>query len=122
MANAHVSLPKPFMSSNIHKQFVHFNICAGNANKCDDKTARRGRAHSMAGTQHRNEDLHHDTLLWETFQQRIIVLGEALPVFLHDLKQLLEQAMPVLDSTAKGATLAALVSACSWAHTQNDET
>ena len=27
--------------------------------------------------------------------------GEALPVFLHDLKQLLEQAMPGLDAEAK---------------------
>ena len=37
----------------------------------------------------------------ERFRQRKMVPGEALPVFLHDLKQLLEQAMPGLDSAAK---------------------
>eukprot|EP00731_Ephydatia_muelleri_P008756 Em0004g1094a len=36
-----------------------------------------------------------------TFPQRKMVLGEAQPVFLHDLKQLLEQAMSGLDSSAK---------------------
>ena len=38
----------------------------------------------------------------ERFPQRKMVLGEAQPVFLHDLlKQLLEQAMSGLDSSAK---------------------
>ena len=37
----------------------------------------------------------------ERFRQRKMVPGEALLVFLHDLKQLLEQAMPGLDSADK---------------------
>ena len=37
----------------------------------------------------------------ERFRQRKMVPGEVLSVFLHDLKQLLEQAMSGLDSTAK---------------------
>ena len=44
----------------------------------------------------------------ERFRQRKMVPGEALLVFLHDLKQLLEQAMPGLDSADK-ETLAASV-------------
>lgn len=36
----------------------------------------------------------------ENFWQRKMVPGEVLPVFLHDLKQLLEQAMPGLESNA----------------------
>ena len=37
----------------------------------------------------------------EKFRQRKMFPGEALPVFLHDIKQLLEQAMPGLDAEAK---------------------
>ena len=37
MANAHVSLPKPFASGNIHKWFVRFDVCS-DANKWDDET------------------------------------------------------------------------------------
>ena len=49
---------------------------------------------------------------WQRFCQRAVapcrvsgrekvIPGEALPMFLHDLKQLLEQAMPGTNSTAK---------------------
>ncbi|KAL5514919.1 hypothetical protein EMCRGX_G000003 [Ephydatia muelleri] len=37
----------------------------------------------------------------EQFRQRKLIPGEALSLFLHDLKQLLDQAMPKLDAGAK---------------------
>eukprot|EP00731_Ephydatia_muelleri_P029475 Em0020g1119a len=37
----------------------------------------------------------------EQFRQRKLVPGEALSLFLHDLKQLLDLAMPKLDAGAK---------------------
>ena len=64
----------------------------------------------MAGTQRRYAKAKEELLAamtstsfstLERFPQRKMVLGEAQPVFLHDLKQLLEQAMSGLDSSAK---------------------
>ena len=37
MANAHISLPKPFASGNVHEWFVRFDICS-DANKWNDET------------------------------------------------------------------------------------
>ena len=121
MANAHVSLPKPFASGNIHEWFVRFDICS-DANKWDDDTkvlklptllegealaawlelsteAKKTYAKTKKELLAAMTSTSFSTL--ERFRQRKMVPGEALPVFLHDLKQLLEQAMPGLDSTAK---------------------
>ena len=62
----------------------------------------------MAGTQRRYAKATEELLAamtstsfstLERFPQRKMVLGEAQPVFLHDLEQLLEQAMSGLDSS-----------------------
>lgn len=121
MANAHVSLPKPFASGNIHEWFVRFDIC-GDANKWDDAikavklpTLLEGEALAawleLSTEAKKTYAVTKKELMaamtptsfttLEMFRQRKMVPGEALPVFLHDLKQLLEQAMPGLDSTAK---------------------
>ena len=121
MANAHVSLPKPFTSGNIHEWFVHFDICS-DTNKWDDnkkavklptllesealavwlelsteakKTYAKTKKELLAAM----TSMSFTTL--ERFRQRKMVPGEVLSVFPHDLKQLLEQAMSGLDSTAK---------------------
>lgn len=118
---AHVSLPKPFASGNIHEWFVRFDICS-DANKWDDDTKAvklptllEGEAlaawleisteakKTYAKTKKELLTALSSTSfsILEKFRQRKMFPGEALPVFLHDLKQLLEQAMPGLDAEAK---------------------
>ena len=41
----------------------------------------------------------------EEFHQRKLHPGEALPLFIHDLKKLLDRAMPDVDATARGQPL-----------------
>ena len=41
----------------------------------------------------------------EEFHQRKLHPGEALPLFIHDLKKLLDRAMPDVDATARGQLL-----------------
>eukprot|EP00731_Ephydatia_muelleri_P027602 Em0019g475a len=54
----------------------------------------------------------------EQFRQRKLIPGEALSLFLHDLKQLLDQAMPKLDAGAKEQLVS---SGTSWHHKVTDK-
>eukprot|EP00731_Ephydatia_muelleri_P013328 Em0007g638a len=117
---AHVSLPKPFASGNVHEWFVWFDICS-DAKKWDDDTKAvklptllEGEAlaawleisteakETYAKTKKELLTALSSTSfnILEKFQRKMFP-GEALPVFLHDIKQLLEQAMPGLDAEAK---------------------
>jgi hypothetical protein len=121
MANAHISLPKPFASGNVHEWFVRFDICS-DANKWNDETKAvklptllEGEALAswleLSPEAKKTYARAKDEILaamtstsfngLERFRQRKMVPGEALPVFVHDIKQLLDQAMPGLDAKAK---------------------
>ena len=107
---AHVSLPKPFASGNVHEWFVRFDICS-DANKWDDDTKAvklptllEGEAlaawleisteakETYAKTKKELLTALSSTSfnILEKFRQRKMFPGEALPVFLHDIRQLLE--------------------------------
>eukprot|EP00731_Ephydatia_muelleri_P000732 Em0001g732a len=118
---AHVSLPKPFESGNVHEWFVRFDICSYTNKWGDDTKAVKlptlleGEAlaawleisteakETYAKTKKELLTALSSTSfnILEKFRQRKMFPGEALPVFLHDIKQLLEQAMPGLDAKAK---------------------
>ena len=120
-ASNHVSLPKPFQSGNISEWFTRFDICC-DANEWDnDKRAIKlptlleGEALAvwldLSAEEKKSYAKVKETLVSritpntfmtiEQFRQRKLIPGEALSLFLHDLKQLLDQAMPKLDAGAK---------------------
>ncbi|KAL5509977.1 hypothetical protein EMCRGX_G005432 [Ephydatia muelleri] len=120
-SSSHVSLPKPFASGNISEWFTRFDICS-NANEWDDdkkvvklpkllegvafaawldlsleerkeyKTMKEKLIARMAPS---------NFITMEEFRDRKLRPSEALSLYLHDLRQLIDRAMPKLDLALK---------------------
>ena len=114
-ASNHVSLPKPFASGNISEWFTRFDICC-DANEWDnDKRAAKlptlleGEALAvwldLSAKEKKSYAKVKETLVSRItpnmIEQRKLIPGEALSLFLHDLEQLPDQEMPKLDAGAK---------------------
>lgn len=121
MASTHVSLPKPFNTGDATEWFQRYEICS-RANSWDDEkkalklpTLLEGEA--LAVWLELTEDEQTDYAVTkrkiidaimpvrfvslEDFHKRALLPGESLSVYVHQLKQLLNQAMPDLASSAK---------------------
>eukprot|EP00731_Ephydatia_muelleri_P021832 Em0014g423a len=120
-SSTHTSLPKPFASGNVREWLTRFDICS-DANGWDEKvravklpTLLEGEALAtwldLSDDERKNYGIVKEKLTaamvstsfttLEQFHQRKLVPGEALSLFLHELKQLLDQAMPKLEARAR---------------------
>ena len=120
-SSTHTSLPKPFASGNVREWLTRFDIC-GDANGWDEKvravklpTLLEGEALAtwldLSDDERKNYGIVKEKLTaamvstsfttLEQFHHRKLVPGEALSLFLHELKQLLDQAMPKLEARAR---------------------
>eukprot|EP00731_Ephydatia_muelleri_P021178 Em0013g905a len=120
-SSTHTSLPKPFASGNVREWLTRFDICS-DANGWDEKvravklpTLLEGEALAtwldFSDDERKNYGIVKEKLTaamvstsfttLEQFHQRKLVPGEALSLFLHELKQLLDQAMPKLEARAR---------------------
>ena len=125
MAERHVSLPKPFASGDVHEWFQRFEICC-RANSWNAATQAlklpmllEGEALAvwleLSEEQQKDYTATKEKLLsammpmkfvsLDEFHRRKLRPGEALPVYLHDMKKLLAQAMPDLDKPARDQLL-----------------
>lgn len=125
MAYRHVSLPKLFASGDVAEWFMRFDIC-GRANEWDDATMALKLPTLLEGEALANwlglsandqgdykiakEKLTRKMtplvfISLEDFHRRRLRPGEALSVFVHDTKKLLDQAMPGLDGSARDQLL-----------------
>ena len=120
-SSSHVSLPKPFASGNISEWFTRFDICS-DANEWDDDkkvvklpTLLEGEAFAAWLDLSLEERKEYKTMkekliarmapsnfvTMEEFRDRKLRPGEALSLYLHDLRQLIDRAMPKLDLALK---------------------
>lgn len=121
MADRHVSVPRPFSNGDIGEWFQKFEICS-RANGWDDAqkalklpTLLEGEALAIwleMTEVHQGEiKTVKETLVskmtpvafvaLDVFHRRTLQPGEALAVYVHELKKLLEQAMPDLTADAR---------------------
>ena len=121
MAERHISLPKPFSSGDAGEWFKRYDLCC-KANGWDEAkqavklpTLLEGEA--LAVWLELSEEQQQDYeaskkeiarammpmgfVSLEEFHRRKLRPGEALSLFVHDLKKLLDQAMPDLDKKAR---------------------
>lgn len=125
MAERHVSLPKPFSNGDVNEWFKRFDICCRangwNAAAMALKlpTLLEGEAlavwlelseedqssYSKAREKIKQKMLPMEFLALNNFHRRKLRPGEALSVFVHDMKSLLDQAMPQLDAPARDQLL-----------------
>ena len=122
-AGSHFSIPKPFSSGDVVEWFQRFDLCS-DANKWEDEVkavyknanTNGGRSTgSMAGPHGRNYKKDYETAkkqlidglmpiaftLLDKFHARKLLPGEPLTVFSHDLRKLIDRAMPEIDSKAR---------------------
>ena len=120
-ADRHISVPKPFASGDATEWFQRFEICC-RANKWDDAvkavklpTLLEGEALAVWLELGEEEQSDYATAKKEIsaalmpmefvslgeFHRRKLRPGEALSVFVHDAKKLLDQAMPKLEKNAR---------------------
>ena len=124
MTDRHVSLPKPFSSGNAREWFQRFEVCC-KANAWDDAkkalklpTLLEGEALAIWLELEEEKQSTYDVAKQEIlkmtpaefvslreFHNRKLRPGEALSVFLHELKQLLSIAMPQVEGDAKNQLL-----------------
>lgn len=121
MAERHVSVPRPFSNGDVGEWFQRFEICC-RANGWDNAqkalklpTLLEGEALAiwLEMTEEQQGDIKtaKETLVskmkpvafvaLDVFHHRTLQPGEALAVFVHELKKLLEQAMPDLGPQAR---------------------
>ena len=119
-SNGHISLPKPFASGDVVEWFNKYDICC-KENKWSDETNTiklptllEGEALAVLMELSEEQQSNYkqakekitDKLApskfeaLDNFHNRRLRPGEALSVFVHDMKMLLEQAMPRLNNTA----------------------
>ena len=125
MAERHISVPKPFASGDASEWFQRFDICSrANGWSAETKATKlptllEGEAlaiwlelseeqqgsyeASMKEIKRRMMPMEFVSL--EEFHHRKLRPGEALSMFVHDMKKLLEQAMPQLEATARDQLL-----------------
>ena len=125
MAERHISLPKPFSSGDANEWFQRFEICS-KANGWDNAkkalklpTLLEGEAlavwlelseeqqetYATAKKEISTALMPMEFVSLDEFHRRKLRPGEALSVFVHELKKLLEQAMPGLDKPARDRLL-----------------
>ena len=116
----HISLPKPFASGDVNEWCQRFEICS-KANEWNDGTMAlklptllEGEALAVWIELTEDQQKSYATakkemvakmapvgfISLEDFHRRKLQPGEAVSVFVHDLKRLLDQAMPSLDKNA----------------------
>ena len=121
MAERHVSVPKPFASGDVNEWFKRYEICC-KANGWNDATKalklptllegealavwlelseEQQQSYATAKKELSIALMPMEFVSLDNFHQRMMRPGEALSVFVHDLKKLLEQAMPELDAPAR---------------------
>ena len=119
--NQHISIPKSFSEGNAREWFQRFDICC-QANGWSDEvkalklpTLLEGEALAvwLELSQEEQKDIVRakekmiqkmaptEFVSLEKFQRRKMLPGEAISLYLHDLKMLLDQAMPILAAEAK---------------------
>ena len=121
----HISLPKPFSSGNAVEWFQHYEICSCANSWENDKKALKlptlleGKALAIwlelaeeeqkdyNGTKKRIIEgiMPMRFVSLQDFHQWPLLPGESLAVYVHQLKQLLDQAMPDLVPAAKDQLL-----------------
>ena len=125
MANRHISVPKLFANGDASEWLKRFDICS-RANEWSYGTKAlklltllEGEALATWLELSEEEQSHYRIakkrmikkiapmkfVTLEEFHQRKLHPGEALPLFIHDLKKLLDRAMPDVDATARGQLL-----------------
>lgn len=127
MANRHISVrvPKPFTSGDAGEWFKRFEICS-KANEWNDATKAlklptllegealaiwlelsEGQQSDYKTTKERliSKMMPMGFASLEEFHRRKLHPGEALPLFVYELKKLLEQAMPDVDAAARDQLL-----------------
>lgn len=125
MAEKHISLPKPFSSGDVSEWFQRYEICSkANGWKNDRKVLKLSTLledEALAVWLEMSEaeqDLYETAkekmiskmaplgfVLLDDFHKRKLHPGEALSVYVHDLKKLLSQAMPTLAGAARDQLL-----------------
>ena len=121
----HISLPKPFASGDVAEWFKRFDICcksnswnnAAKVSKLPTLLEGEALAISMELTEEQQENyeiakreiskamMPMEFVSLDVFHRRKLQPGEALSVFVHDLKKLLEQVMSGLNAAAWGPLL-----------------
>ena len=123
--HGHISLPKPFNSGDANEWFKRFEICC-KANGWDDAkkslklptllegealavwlelTEEQQETYATAKKEISTALMPMEFVSLDEFHRRKLRPGEALSVFVHALKKLLEQAMPGLDKPARDQLL-----------------
>jgi len=117
MAERHISLPKPFSSGDARDWFQRFEICsAANRWKAEDQaiklltllegealaiwlelTSKQQKDYETAKKEIQNTIMPKGFVSLEEFHRRKLRPGEAISVFAHDLKKLLDMAIPGMD-------------------------
>ena len=125
MATSHVSLPKPFSTGDAVEWFQRYEICSRANSWDDDKKALKlptlleGEALAiwLELTEEEQKDYNVTKkkiieaimpmrfVSLQDFHQRALLPGESLAMYVHQLKQLLSQAMPDLAPAAKDQLL-----------------
>ena len=121
MAERHISVPKPFASGDVAEWFTRYEICC-KANKWTEGTPAlklptllEGEALAVWLELSEEQQADYTTakeaiceammpmefVSLDEFHRRKLRPGEAVPIFVHELKKLLEQSMPGLDKPAK---------------------
>ena len=125
MGGHHVSLPKPFAGGDAHDWFKWFDICC-RANGWDAATKAlklptllEGEALAVWSDLEEEQQSNYGTakekisntmmptefVSLDEFKRRKLRPGEALSVFVYDMKKLLERAMPSLDKSGRDQLL-----------------
>lgn len=121
MAERHISVPKPFSSGDVEDWFQRFEICArangwnaaANANKLPtllegealavwlDLTDEQQKDYAEAKKAIQKAMMPMNFVSLEDFHRRKLRPGEAISLYVHDLKKLLTHAIPDMEQAAK---------------------
>ena len=125
MVERHISLPKPFSSGDAKDWFQRFEICsAANGWKAEDQaiklptllegealaiwlelTEEQRKDYEIAKKEIQNTIMPMGFVSLEEFHRRRLRPGEAISVYAHDLKKLLDMAIPGMNKEARDPLL-----------------